>query len=841
MHTVRGQDWYLAYDLDVVQIVDAHRTAVAMGQGPIDISGWWDGSRECFAGLWTRDGAGGGDGSPDWYRGIGIDQYERIVGPSTAGDAGFRPVRQHFYNTPDGVHLASIWRDRTTRWTARHGMSPVEFEAECEFSQRQGLRLTDVSGYEQNGQPRYAAVWEEAQGDNPTVGAVRHDQRHPDLVKDFVELVRDGYLPLKITGFVVQNGCYYASVWEKSRQGAIQVRRRDDVPIRRFGKECAELVKAGYRPLQLAGYTSIAGPRLGAIFNSVDGNIAAVHGADPNALRLSVIESNEKQRNIAAERKRHLDAEAKRRARYEREQLRIAEKQRRRAEAAAEGKRQEADAERKRQEAGAERKQQEPKGAVVSAIAVAPGEAATTVHVSAARPTEQVQVALEAALRPVSDFVEGAVAALVIGAARNHGIDISSTDKLAALVTARDVARIREEIAATIQSHGAAEFHAFALHLEDAWRLRKGPLHVDIEGAITLLEISARAQYDATRLSLSAFFESVTARLTGSAAVGVDGLGKAWAGGSLSGPGASGGVFLGLGSGAGAQFGVSYGRAEAVAGLEILGQQTQMGIGVSAGFELGLQLSATVSVRLGPLAASVPNVPLAAVTWAGGALADLVSDPEKTVVRAVKDVAGTVEDIVGFLGDLAEGAAGFGEAVIEGISDLLGSTRQAGANVVTKAETAADGRRVKHHETFEGPNSTWLLVGNAGIDVGKGYAAHGSNNAWVRGAHGVHVIAAFFDVMRTAPYTLTMSVQTSTSPVMFVVGVREASGLDAGGALMKEELHRDEWTEYHRTELKFTTTSTGRILVYAGLLGTGADTWCRIDEVRLDTNTVYFD
>lgn len=843
VNTVQGQEWYLAYDLDVDQIVDAHRAAVAMGHDLIDISGWWDGSRECFAGLWTHDGTAGDEGTRDWYRGIGIDQYQRIVGQSAVGDAGFRPVRQHFYNTPDGVHLASVWRDRTTRWAARHGMSPVEFEAEYESAQLRGLQLTDLSGYEENGEARYAAVWEDPESGNPTERAVRQGQHYAALMKEFPLLVRDGYVPLKITGFAVQLGSFYASVWEKSRQGSTQVRRRDDISVSRFGEVCADLIDAGYRPVQLAGYATLAGPRLGAIFTDPNGRIAAFHGTDPAELRLSVIEAKaaeeRKQRNIVAEHQKHLDAEARRRARSENEQQRIAEKHRVRAEAAAERKRQEAEAERKRQEGAA---------ATAGARAFAKLDAASPSKtmrdiptVTEAPPTDQIQAALNAALRPLSDFVEGAVAALLVGAARNHGVDISSPDRTAAFVTARDAARIRDEVVAVVQSRGAAELHHAALHLEDAWRLRAGPLRIDMEGALTLLEISARAQYDAGRLSLSAFFESLTARLTGSAGVGVDGLGKAWAGGSLSGPGASGGVFLGLGSGAGGQLGVTYGRAEAIAGLEILGQQTQMGIGVSAGFELGLQLSATVSVRIGPLAASVPNVPLAAVTWAGGALADLVSDPEKTVVSAVKDVAGTVEDFVGFLGDLAEGAAGFGESVIDGVSDLLGPTRKSGANVVTKAETAADGRRVKHNETFEGPNSTWIFVGNAGIDIGRGYAASGSNNAWVRAAHGVHVVAGFFDVMRTAPYTLTMSVRTSTSPVTFVVGVRDASGLNARGALLKEELRRVKWTEYRRTELKFTTTSTGRILIYVGLLGSGTDTWCQIDEVHLDTTTVYID
>ncbi len=823
MNTLQGPDWYLAYALDGEQLADAHRAAKDLGLGLVDLSGWWSDGQDTFAALWTRAGAAGGERATDWHRGVDVDRYAAGVG--AGGEGGLRPVRQQPYATPDGVHVAAVWRERPTRWTARTGMTPQEVAEEHEVASAQGRRLVDLSGYDDDGGSRYAAVWEEA---DPARGEFRHDQEHAAFTKDFALLARAGFVPRKVAACLVGDWCSYASVWERPTHGAVTVRRRDDIAVTDVAKVATDLVAAGYRPTQVTGYAAPGGPRLGMIVENEAGVVTAFHGKDPAELRLAVADAKaarvRTERNVAAERQKQVDAQQRRQERHEAEQRRIAEDNRREAEARAERERRAAEAARER---------------LVAKVAAGPASDVAAAVAALAPPTEKVRVAIDTALVPARDVVEGAVAAIVVVAARSHGIDISR-DKLAAWASPREVERIRRKVLSAVESRGAAEFHARALHLQDAWHLRAGPVSLDLQGAVTLFEISAQARYDAATLTLAAFFESVSARVSGSAGVTVDGLGRAWAGGQASGPGASGGVMLGT-SGAGAQLGVTYGRAEAVAGVELLGQSARVGIGVSAGFELGLQLGATVSLRLGPLAASVPNVPLAVVAWAAGALADLVCEPGKTIVGAVEDVAQAVGDVTAFFRDMAEGAIGIGEWVVDGIGDLLGHRRERDVVVATKAETAADGRRVNHTETFEGPSTRWVFVGRAGVDVDRGYAAHGRNNAWVRGVQGVHAVVGFFDVMRSAPYTLTLAVRTSAQPALLAIGVRDAPGFDARGSLLVEQVGPVRSTEYRRVTLELTTTPNGRVLLYVALVGSGTDSWAQVDDVRLSTTTVYID
>ena len=48
-----------------------------------------------------------------------------------------------------------------TAWQARHNLSPSEFQDEFNNWTSQGYRMVDISGYQQNGDVRYAAIWEQ--------------------------------------------------------------------------------------------------------------------------------------------------------------------------------------------------------------------------------------------------------------------------------------------------------------------------------------------------------------------------------------------------------------------------------------------------------------------------------------------------------------------------------------------------------------------------------------------------------------------------------------------------------------------------------------------------------
>lgn len=443
---------------------------------------------------------------------------------------------------------------------------------------------------------------------------------------------------------------------------------------------------------------------------------------------------------------------------------------------------------------------------------------------------EEVRLAVDEALRRLRDCVDGAVAAIVASV---------SSQQPAALGT-EDVAHIQREVEGAIARRGAAEFHSYVARFEDSWRATVGPIVLDVEGAISLMEVSARARYDTAEMSAAAFFESVTARLTGSTRLAVDDVGSAWAGGSVSGSGIAVGAFLGF-DGAGGHVGVTSGRAEALAGIEVLGRRSQIGVGVSAGFELGLQLSASVSVRLGPFAASVPNLPVATVTCAASALADMVTDPSKTAESAVEDIIEAVVDVGGFFLDLAEQAADLGESVMVGIGQILWQ-RHHDEVLVTQAETASEGAVVEHYESFEGDNSTWIFGGSGGIDVDQGYAARGRNNAWLRGSDGVHTIARFFDVRPRARYTLSMRMRTSETPVNLVIGTCEAPDFGAQGAVITEDLRRVHHPRYSDTRVDFTTgDDTVRVLVYVGLVAGSRNVWCQIDDVQLVTDSTVID
>jgi hypothetical protein len=62
-------------------------------------------------------------------------------------------------------------------WQARHGMTSAQYQSEFNNLTSQGYRLTYVSGYTENNQERFAAIWEEIKLSTPPFGSRKPGRR----------------------------------------------------------------------------------------------------------------------------------------------------------------------------------------------------------------------------------------------------------------------------------------------------------------------------------------------------------------------------------------------------------------------------------------------------------------------------------------------------------------------------------------------------------------------------------------------------------------------------------------------------------------------------------------
>jgi CubicO group peptidase (beta-lactamase class C family) len=136
-----------------------------------------------------------------------------------------------------------------TSWVARHGLTGAAYQAEAEKWDKQGYRLTQVSGYGVGNQAFYAAIWEKKNG--PAYVA-RHGLSGAQYQAEFTKWTGQGYRPTLVEGYGVGNQAFYAAIWEK-KNGPTYVARHGLSPAQ-YQAEFTKWTGDGYRPTLVEGY-----------------------------------------------------------------------------------------------------------------------------------------------------------------------------------------------------------------------------------------------------------------------------------------------------------------------------------------------------------------------------------------------------------------------------------------------------------------------------------------------------------------------------------------------------------------------------------------------------------
>ena len=169
--------------------------------------------------------------------------------------------------SPEYTRYAAFWdKSPGPAWQARHGLSSADYQKAFDDLLRQGYRLVEVSGYTDNDNEAYAAIWEQRQGPAWTA---RHGLTFAQHQQEFDKLVGQGYRPLDVSGYTVQGQDRYASVWEKSA-GPPWVARHG-LTSTQYQQEFDRLIREGYRLVDISGYTVGGEDRYAAIWEKREG------------------------------------------------------------------------------------------------------------------------------------------------------------------------------------------------------------------------------------------------------------------------------------------------------------------------------------------------------------------------------------------------------------------------------------------------------------------------------------------------------------------------------------------------------------------------------------------
>ncbi|KAG7437352.1 hypothetical protein Forpi1262_v001943 [Fusarium oxysporum f. sp. raphani] len=110
--------------------------------------------------------------------------------------------------------FAAIWdQSPTSDWVARHGMTSTEYQGQFDALVSKGFRLRLVDGYPVAGDTRFAAIWDKSGG---SAWVARHDLTSSEYQNAFNTFFSQGYRLKHVSGYAQGDQARYAALWEKS-------------------------------------------------------------------------------------------------------------------------------------------------------------------------------------------------------------------------------------------------------------------------------------------------------------------------------------------------------------------------------------------------------------------------------------------------------------------------------------------------------------------------------------------------------------------------------------------------------------------------------------------------
>src|SRR5215831_649745 len=202
-----GSSWEARHGLNSAQYQQAFDQLLGEGYRLVVVSGYSINGEERYAAIWEQR-----SGSPWQARhGLNSAQYQQAFDQLLG--QGYRLTHVSGYSINGEDHYAAIWEQRSgSPWQARHGLKSAQYQQAFDQLLNEGYRLVHVSGYNINGEDRYAAIWE--QRDGPAWQA-RHGLNSAQYQQAFDQLFGDGYRLVRVSGYSINGEERYAAIWEQ--------------------------------------------------------------------------------------------------------------------------------------------------------------------------------------------------------------------------------------------------------------------------------------------------------------------------------------------------------------------------------------------------------------------------------------------------------------------------------------------------------------------------------------------------------------------------------------------------------------------------------------------------
>lgn len=226
----------LEADFDFGDVHEQRGTA----NGPVELSRF----NTRFAALFVPDGG------ETWQARHGIDSaaYQNLF--NTLPSQGFRPVFLSAYSEGRAARFNAVWiRRGGPAWVARHGLTGAAYQIAFDQFVADGFNPVVVSGYAENGEARYAALFEQGP-------ALKWQARHGLLPNEyqaaFEALASAGFVPVQVCGYRVNFGLRFAAIWQKLP--GIEFIGRHNLTASQYQAAFDDALARGFRLVWVNGY-----------------------------------------------------------------------------------------------------------------------------------------------------------------------------------------------------------------------------------------------------------------------------------------------------------------------------------------------------------------------------------------------------------------------------------------------------------------------------------------------------------------------------------------------------------------------------------------------------------
>lgn len=202
------------------------------------------------------------------YHGMNADQYQSTV--DTMKARGYQPKFVDAFNLMGEPSFSVIFEIPQHNWVAEHGLSPQAYEKAHALYKKSGYRLIHISGYQDNKQPLYAAIWERSFGPKRVDHIGLNGQQ---FQAKFDQLAKQGFQPIVISAYFVGTTPNFAAIWEKQNT---RWNAKFAVEDEAFQLTINDYYYEGYRPVVIDAYSRGPIVRYATMWINVSWDISAL-------------------------------------------------------------------------------------------------------------------------------------------------------------------------------------------------------------------------------------------------------------------------------------------------------------------------------------------------------------------------------------------------------------------------------------------------------------------------------------------------------------------------------------------------------------------------------------